>query len=295
MLNETQQSLIPPDQAPPLPGPSVLPPGLAATAGSRSESSLSGPPPLVDASAEQLHKQSQQSHFIREDKLNDWIGTTVLAASVGDNSGGYGIIIGANDQQVEVQVAGASSPVQLTWDLISWTALPASSSDIFQESPVYAPFANATIDKKKGQAHRLRVALQEAKARKSLDEAWPDHFWKAVAFEKCTLGLEPLVQTTLEAGGYHGDSTLGQPKDSLEAGLLKIIDLGGFFPGSGPEVRPEIPILPDWLIKEGTLHTTTEVERNGLVKPGGRSPKGDGKQKKGKGKKDASAKGAKGE
>ena len=173
--------------------------------------------------------------------------------------------------------------------------LPTNSSDSPHENLVYAPFANSAVDKEKGQAHRLRVALQEAKARKSLEEAWPDLFWSAVAWEKNTLGLEPLVQTTLEAGGYHGDSTLGQPKDSLESGLLKIIDLGGFFPGSGPEVRPEIPILPDWLVKEGTLHTTTEVKRNGLVKPGGRSPKGDGKQKKGKGKKDASAKGAKGE
>ena len=73
--------------------------------------------------------------------------------------------------------------------------------------------------------------------------------------------------------------------------------MGGAHLGALRVPGVNIDILPDWLIKEGTLHTTTEVKRNNLVKAGhrGRPQKGDGKAgkkgKKGKVSKEASPKG----
>ena len=415
----------PPDLTPPLPTSVESPPGLtSAISGAGSGSSDS--PPLAPAPVDPCQQGNQHKGFIRDDALNAWIGTAIFAMGGTQDSSGYGIIIGADNQLAEVQIAGTSSPVLLTWDQISWDPLATSYESIQGESPFVAPVAGAMVDRKKGQARRLRAALHEARAHKALDEAWPAIFWRAVAMEKSCHGLEQPVQSALEAGGYHGDNTLGPPKDSLDAELLKLVDLGGFTPGVGPGPSLDIPsatssfaghsipvhqrlpadlqraapetyrsirregvasmrqwildqypvsarqgaefnhlfqaccqadfllapakneaelmsllngsdvleiifrdlgafiyerrtgdriggahlralrvpgantdILPDWLIKEGTLHTTTELKRAGLVKSGNRSSKGDGKgdgkQKKGKGKKNASAKGGKGE
>ena len=60
-------------------------------------------------------------------------------------------------------------------------------------------------------------------------------------------------------------------------------------PGAG------IDILPDWAIKEGTLHTTTELKRSQLIRSGTAGTGGAGKgQDKGKKGKKAKGKGSNG-